>query len=73
MKVFAWSIIFYFVKFGCYILEDCSFLMRNKKRVVLYEREQWKQLGEIEGETKSGHIVWQNILFLIKWKYAITS
>jgi hypothetical protein len=49
MIVLLHFIIFYFVRFGCYLLEACSFLMRDRKGLDLEGRGGWEDLG-VEGE-----------------------
>ena len=41
---------FYFFLFGCYLLEACSFLMRDRKGVDLDGRDGGEELGGVEGE-----------------------
>ena len=36
--------------FGCYLLEACSFLMRDRKGVDLDGRDGGEELGGVEGE-----------------------
>ena len=47
---FLLHLIFYFVIFGCYLLEACSFLMRDRKGVDLEGRRGGEDLGRVEGE-----------------------
>ena len=42
-------LIFYFVIFGCYLLEACSFLMRHKKEMDLDGRGGGEEIGKVEG------------------------
>lgn len=42
-------VLFYFVMFGSYILEACSFLMKGRKGVNLEGRGVWEGLDRIEG------------------------
>jgi len=52
IKWFFYCLKFYFVIFGYYVLEACSFLMRDRKEVDLKEREYGKELGGVErGDT----------------------
>ena len=45
-------IMFYFVMSCCHLLEDCSFLMRDRKVVDLERRRGGEELGGVdEGET----------------------
>lgn len=46
--VLFYLIIFYFVMFGCFLLEACYFLMRNKKGVDLERRGGGEELGGVE-------------------------
>jgi hypothetical protein len=45
MIVFLYLFVFYIVMFGCYLLEACSFLMRDRNGVNSYERECVEKLG----------------------------
>lgn len=49
MKVLFHLIIFNFVAFGCYLLQACSFLVRDRRRVDLEERRGEEELGGVEG------------------------
>jgi hypothetical protein len=35
--------------FSCYLLQACSFLMRDRKEVDLEGRRRGEELGEVEG------------------------
>ena len=48
--VFLHPVIFYLVMFGCYLLEACTFLMRDRKGADPEERGGGEELGGIEEE-----------------------
>lgn len=45
-------ILYFILFFGCYLLQACSFLIRDRKRVDPEGREKGKELGRVEGEER---------------------
>lgn len=42
-------IVFYYIMFGCYLIEACSFTMRDRKEADLGRRGSGEELGRVGG------------------------
>lgn len=46
--VLIYLVLFFFALFDCYLLESCSFLLRDRKIVDLEGKGRGKELGKVE-------------------------